>query len=168
MNSLIILPGFSTKNKDWAFETASKLGDFNPKVIEWEHWETGKTNANWISDEASKIESLIGNRQVNIIAKSIGTLIAMIVLRNKSELVSKLILCGIPLNDIDLKDEEYYSELKNIDSSKVLIIQNDKDSHGDYEKVKKLVKNINENIKILVKTANNHEYPYYEDFRNFF
>lgn len=168
----IILPGFSIKNKDWASEMKKILvSKFQVEVVDWEHWSTGNTDfANWnewTEKEIPRVLNQIQGEKVNILAKSIGTLMAMNILELKSNIVNKLFICGIPLHDIDETDKLKYKSLKNFPNDKLICIQNKNDNHGTYEDVKVFLSNINSEIKIISKPRDNHDYPYPEEFINF-
>jgi predicted alpha/beta hydrolase family esterase len=164
-----ILPGFSPINKGWAEEVSKNLTDST--VIEWTHWTTNKTDlptwADWMSNEVDYVSEKIDKREVNILAKSIGTLVAMYIIKEGSVLVNKLILCGIPLNDLSDKDKEYYSALKSIPSERLLCIQNSEDNHGSYNDVKTFVDSISTGVRIISKPADTHDYPYIDVFKKF-
>ena len=45
----IVLPGYSSKNKEWLDELRQKA-DIKPlDTIEWDHWKSENTNTNWIN-----------------------------------------------------------------------------------------------------------------------
>lgn len=164
----LILPGYSLKNKGWAEEIKRQLDDkLTSKVIYWPHWETGQSEDNWIEKEAEKIIGTIHGGNINLIAKSIGTMVAMIVLKRKQELVNRLILCGIPLNDFLPGNEKYYEVLKGFLVERILCIQNSGDNHGSHPAVEKFIQAINPEIRVVSKERDDHEYPYPEDFIDF-
>lgn len=166
-----ILPGVSEHNKDWAQEVKARLEpEFPCKVVYWKHWETGIKEPGWIEEEAEKIiKEITSGNGVNIIAKSAGTAVAMIVLQKASRLVARIILCGIPIADFNGDDEKYYSSLASFPPENVLVVQNELDPHSFGREVKRLLLAINPNIKFLVKPGvATHDYPYFEDFRAFF
>src|SRR3989344_8632137 len=75
-----LLPGFSLKNKEWAEEVREKLKPEIPVIVfYWPHWETGEKEEDWIEKEADKIleQAKATGGMVNILAKSIGTIVAM-------------------------------------------------------------------------------------------
>ena len=163
----LILPGFSAKNKIWAEEIKENLGAEIPTVvINWAHWETGQAEKGWIGKEAEKILQEYEGQKVNLIAKSVGTAVAMAILR-KPNFVDKLILCGVPLLDLDDEDKKYYEVLKDFPTDQILCIQNSDDNHGTYEEVKAFLASINPQIPIITKPRSDHEYPYPDDFRQF-
>ncbi len=162
----IILPGFSVSNKVWAEEVKKNLAA-ESTVIHWPHWKTGKTEANWITKETQKIQEKYGDRQINIIAKSIGTVVAMSILKFKSPKVNKLILCGIPIGDLLSEDYKYFTVLKNFPTDNILCIQNENDNHGSFAQAEKLIHSISSMITVVSKSRADHEYPYFEDFNAF-
>src|SRR5258706_3478 len=108
-----VLPGFSLKNKEWAEEVKAKLPpNLNPQVIYWKHWQTENNNDFNQEDEAKKIVELVEQDQLTIIAKSIGTYITSLVIPQLFDQIEKLILCGIPLND--MKPEEQNRMMINL------------------------------------------------------
>ena len=161
----IIFPGFSQKNKIWADEMAIGL---TATVINWTHWQTGNAGTDWIDEEIQRAIVLIGNSQINILAKSIGTAVAMGVIKHNPNLVNNVILCGIPTNDFNPGDEAYYEPLKSFPVDKVLCIQNENDNHGSFDKAQIFLQGLNPSIKVLSKHRSDHEYPYLQDFINFF
>lgn len=163
----IVLPGYSSKNKDWLDELRQKA-DIKPlDTIEWSHWKSENSDPNWIKFEASKIISAYRNQKINVIAKSLGTLIAMNVLNQKLEIFNKIILCGIPINDFEAGDAEAYEILGKLPSNKIICIQNDNDPHGNLDQIRKLLNSVNPDIQLISKESADHNYPYYEDFRSF-
>lgn len=164
----VILPGYSLKNKSWAEDIQKELALlFTASVVNWEHWETGKSEAGWIEKEARKIIESIKSKQVNIIAKSIGTVVAMVILKLSPETVGKLILCGVPIIDFHPSDEEYYQPLKNYQPENFLCFQNEDDNHGKYNEVKKFLRSLNQRLEIISKPRSDHEYPYGKEFIDF-
>ena len=120
------------------------------------------------ANEALNVLAVIGKDKVNIIAKSIGTLVAMYVIAEDREKINKMVLCGIPLGDITPNRYETNTEaLSGFNTKHVLILQNDLDTHGSYERVEQFIHSINKKIKVEMKPGNTHEYPYFEDINDF-
>lgn len=169
----LIFPGFSLKNKDWAYEMKKALDSkLQTEVVEWEHWTSGRTDfanwTEWVEKEKPRVLRQIGETQVNILAKSIGTLIAMNILKTKPNLINKLFISGIPLNDIEENDKESYKVLRDFPNDRTICIQNENDNHGSFDETKKFLDFINPNIKIISKPRDDHDYPYPQEFINFF
>ena len=160
-----ILPGFSKKNKDWVDQVSGELSQ--GVGVYWKHWDNNKPEENWIENEAQNIINNSNGEKFNIIAKSAGTLVCMSLLRTHPDLVNRVILCGIPIEDFQPGDEDRYEPLRNFPTEKILCIQNVLDNHGTYEKIEVFIHRINKNIIIVSKTRGDHEYPYIEDFESF-
>lgn len=183
----IILPGYSMSNEEWAKEAKDSLSFKEEDVIihYWKHWtndHSTKTNFSPerfdINYEADKIINTFLGENCYIIAKSIGTRVAMKILTKIPNKVEKLILCGIPTkNDQPLRFEDdvieqseglYSKGLKNISADDVICFQNESDPFARYGDIKNFLGAINPNIKVIKKPRNDHHYPYYKDFYDFF
>lgn len=169
---LLIFPGYSIKNKPWAHQTRDSLKlKFSPSVVEWRNWasETSESSwSEWIDKETQIIIKQNDEKPINLLAKSIGTAVAMNVIKTDPNLVNKMILCGIPLNDLNEEEKSLYAVLRDFPELDVLCLQNQKDHHGSFLEVREFIHLINPNIKVISKPRDNHEYPYTEDFINFF
>lgn len=164
----IILPGFSPKNKDWAYLVANTLKKSQPTVVhEWKHWKSGKTKKKWMEEEVKLILKEINNKKFNLLTKSIGTMVAMSVLKLTPKSINKIILCGIPVQVFKSGDNNSFEELKQIPPERLLCIQNKNDPLGSLTQVKKLLNPINRFIKIHSKPRSDHEYPYVKAFVKF-
>jgi pimeloyl-ACP methyl ester carboxylesterase len=164
----ILLPGFSIQNKDWAEELRSQIGEKSGLEIHyWPHWQTGQTVEGWKEVEIEKLLENVGSDRINIICKSIGTLVAVMAINKRLGLVNKIILCGIPIYDLRPGDDVFYQILGKLAADKVLVIQNERDNHGSFEDVKKMVKGINPEIRVKSGPREDHHYPYSEDFEEF-
>lgn len=157
----IIIPGYSIANRDWAEEVAKNLPD--SQVHYWKHWQDDKTS---VRDETGDIQNEIGSHKVNLVVKSIGTLVVSMIIPKIEKQIEKVIFCGIPLNDIP-EDLEPYKALNLLNPQKILVIQNENDQHGSYKQIKEFLGNINPQIKVISKPASDHNYPYYKDFSDF-
>ncbi len=166
----VIIPGYSHKNKEWAEETMKNIPD--SEVYEWKHWNdpnikfSAKAEAQNISESLSlRDKNVIGANQINIVAKSIGTLVTSILL--KSVKPNKIVLCGICINDLNEDELHEYKILSDFDPNNIIVFQNSEDEHGSFEEVRKFLSQINPNIKIIEKPGSTHEYPYYDEFIDF-
>ena len=164
----IILPGYSAHNKTWLEETAEKIGVTGEiRPIYWDHWDDPARKFDK-KEKARLIDGVAGKRMVDIIAKSIGTLIASYILQKSPDKIRKIIFNGIPLNDIKEEDKEIIkSALKLISPENIICFQNELDPHGSFEAAKMFLSEVNPEIKIVSKLRSDHEYPYFEEFHNF-
>lgn len=163
----ITLPGYSLSNREWAEEIKKRIG--NVQVHEWKHWVTGEQKDFSVKNEVEKVSQEVGESKVNIIAKSIGTLVAASLIKEIAGQIKKTILCGIPtafLKDNDLENKSYFN-LKNLNPKNILVIQNSQDPLATYDQIKEMFSKINPEIKVLEKNREDHNYPYYSDFEKF-
>ena len=161
----IILPGYSLHNKAWALEIKKSLS-FKQSVLvhEWQHWQLG--GALHPKHEIGKILKEIGRDKVNLIAKSVGTMVAMHLLAEIPEQINKIILCGLPSVSEERK-KLFTASLSDFDSKKIVVYQNIKDPLGSYAEVKDFMNAVNPKIKVIEKPRSDHHYPYFEDFKKF-
>ena len=162
---ILVLPGYSPKNREWALAVKKKLS-FRHSVLvhEWTHWRLGGTLKP--RHEVELILKEIGREKINLIAKSVGTMVAMLILRQLSEKVEKIILCGIP--SVSPERLKLFQEaLKDFPADNVICFQNIKDQFADFEKVKNFLKEVNPEIKTVEKPRSDHHYPYFEEFIRF-
>lgn len=170
MKRVLILPGYSQKNRQWMEDTQRFLNSkgFEALIHPWKHWEGGEFKSD---DELTAIASECGESMLSVIAKSVGTRIAAEIVSKKILRVEKLILCGIPYHwqpDTGEPIPEHYRQaLERFPSEELLCIQNDQDPYAPFESVEKLLKSINKNITVVSKESDTHEYPYFEDFSSF-
>lgn len=162
-----ILPGFSPHNKKWAEnikKEIQKLGEVN--IVHWPHWKTGKAKDGWIEKEAIKLKNRVGDESIAIIAKSMGTLVAMEALKKDIQ-VEKLILCGVPIANFRKGDENRLSALKRFSAKKVVVFQNEEDPYAKPEEVASLLNKYNPDIVMMKKPRKDHHYPFAKDFKKF-
>ena len=163
-----ILPGYSVHNKEWLEETTNKIGvDGEIRPIYWAHW----TDPDIKFDKAEKaklLDNVAGFRVVDIVAKSIGTFVAGLMIQRSPEKIHKVILNGICLNDLNEEEKEILKAgLKLVSPENIICFQNDEDPHGNFDQARKFLSEVNSKIVVVSKTRSDHEYPYQEDFRKF-
>ena len=164
---VLILPGYSEKNKDWA-EAASKFVD-GSEVFYWSHWE-GKGDFSVDGEVERLVEQLKSEKEVYVLAKSVGTLVAVRLAYETGGAVKKMVLCGIPTEDLSEGRgdfDAYRRVLPDYSKEDCLIIQNKDDYHGSHASVEKFVHEINPGLSVISKDRDDHDYPFYEEFREF-
>lgn len=162
----LVLPGFSFKNLDWAEDVRDKV-DGDVEVFYWPHWETKQIQSNWKDMVVDEIVKRFEGQKINVIAKSVGTIVAMLLLKRNPNLFEKLILCGIPMSDFQESDKELFENLADFQTENLLIIQNDKDPLAAFTRVEEMIHAIKPEIKIISKPASTHDYPYFDEFKEF-
>ena len=164
----MILPGGSVHNKEWLEETARTINvEGEIRAIYWDHWSEPEKKFD-AKEKARLINDIAGVRSTDIIAKSIGTLVAAYMIFKSPDKIHKVILCGIPLNDLSEGEKETLkSALKLIPPKNIVCFQNEEDPHGSFEQAKAFILGVNSEIKIIIKDRNDHEYPYQDEYRKF-
>lgn len=189
----IILPGYSPHNRDWALDIKKHLNLGHEVLVhEWLHWpltspsasspstvSSGQSNCSGSSGSGStsgsfsvprEIEAIlekIGDEKVNIVAKSVGTRIALQVAGKIPDQINKIILCGIPTKGESQAARKNYAPLADLSPTQGIVFQNTKDPFASYSDIKKFMGIINPKIKIIEKPRSDHHYPYPEDFQKF-
>lgn len=157
----LVLPGYSVKNKEWLEETAKNLKvDGQIRPVYWDHWEDESQKFN-PKEKAIMAARHVRGDKINIVAKSIGTLVAALIVKQIPDQIEKVILCGIPTGD--LRSDEEVEIIRSIQAKNLIVFQNSEDPHGSYEKIVKMFPN----FKVVKKEASNHEYFYFEDFNKY-
>ncbi len=103
---------------------------------------------------------------MNIIAKSVGTLIAAYLVRNLPGRASKVILCGIPSTS-DERLKIFQEAFKSFPAERVIVYQNERDPFKTPAEIKEFMSKVNPAIKVNAMQGAGHNYPYYEDFNKF-
>lgn len=127
---LLFFSGNSLRNRDFAYEAEDKLKDiFDVTYIQgYEHWETGQQ---WI-DLPHELEVLKSSNQTGeygVLAKSIGTVLAVQAITSSIITPRFLLLLGLPLDYITKDYPQFGQALLDINLPTV-IIQNDNDPVG--------------------------------------
>jgi pimeloyl-ACP methyl ester carboxylesterase len=163
----LFLPGYSVTNKLWMEETITNLPELSFVPAYWEHWSSFTEQPFQYDLEIRKVISTLPNEPVNILSKSIGTVIALKLLATKKVNLSKLVLCGIPLHTVPEATFDLFRPLSALNANDILVIQNDKDPVAPSSEVVELISSINPDIKIINKPDSTHTYRYSDDFAKF-
>ncbi len=164
----LFLPGYSSRNKDWMLETIQSLPELEFLPHYYHHWESGEDNLQNFdfASEISNVSQLVGDQTVNILAKSIGTVLAAQLLEKQLISVDKVILCGIPLDSF-FKYQQSYTVFAAFPPEKLSIIHNITDPVGSSQQVTAALNTIHVPVPVIVKNRNDHHYPYPDLFRSF-
>lgn len=165
----LILPGFSEKNKVWAYEVRDELEKVGvtSEVIEWDHWASGVEADFDFKREGEKVLKEVGNGDFGIIAKSIGSVLTSRLLKVFFERCARLVLLGIPLKSFTEKDKESFEIFKNFPSEKLLVFQNSQDPYGSYKEVREFMRSLNPKITVTMLLRDDHNYPINDILLNF-
>lgn len=161
-----ILPGYSPSNKDWAKEVAKNLKvDGQIRPVFWDHWRDPEEHFK-PKEKARLLSDLAPNLYVNIIAKSVGTLVAAYILKDIGVQVKKVVLCGIP--SVSNERLEIFKEAyAQFPPENVVCFQNEGDPFAKPDEIKKFMTQVNTKIEVVSKPRRDHHYPYFEEFNKF-
>ena len=162
----IILPGYSPHNKEWALEIKKDLNLGHEILVhEWKHWSDSSSLS--LRYEINQILEKVDKDNFNIIAKSVGTRVAMQLLVRIPKQINKVVLCGIPTKGEGETAKKNYAPLADFSPTRILVFQNTKDPFAKYKDIEKFIGSINPKIKIIEKPRSDHHYPYPEDLQKF-
>ncbi len=165
----ILFPGFSENNKKWGEELKKEFEKFeiNLEVMEWDHWDTGREEDFELEHEVDKAMKIIGKDELTIIAKSIGSLVAVNIVHNMPEKVKRIVIMGVPYSSLSDKAQEAYYSLKKLPASKIKVMQNSQDTHGSFKEVRTFIGNIMPEIETVMLLRDDHYYPFNETLMRF-
>lgn len=161
---IIYLSGGSVHNKTWIEAVKTNFDSFsNGQILYYSHWETGDKNLNFDIETKKLAELVKGNDDCFVFAKSIGSILALKCIYEKTFNPKKMIFCGHPYDlakELDFPIDDYLKSL----TIPTMFIQNEFDplfSYADLENA------LRENSPIdyqLIKNPGNdtHEYKDYE------
>jgi pimeloyl-ACP methyl ester carboxylesterase len=162
------MPGYSIHNKTWVDDVAKNLGTEGVvRPIYWRHWTDPNAKFN-VKESAALMDDLTKNEQINIIAKSIGVLVASHAILKNPGKIKKVIFCGIPFNDISDEDKEIIKEaIRILPDVRIICFQNEEDPHGDATQLKLFLNSFGSGVQAIVEPGETHDYPYYQEFKRF-
>lgn len=169
----LLLPGFSEKNKGWAESVKAEFEKFGIHfdVIEWSHWQSGKEQDFELEDEVNRIVKKIvaedKKEGLIILAKSIGSLVAINIVHNFPERIEKFVLMGIPYSSLSESAKKAFEVLKSIPPEIVKVMQNSQDPLGSYKSVKEFISAIDPAIEVKMLLREDHLYPFSDVVLNF-
>lgn len=139
--NLLLLPGNSSNNKDWAYEARDALTSLFDRCVvhEYAHWTSGAAIADIDLEIEALKQTIKGLGDYAVFAKSIGTVIAAKGIFEGVLGPGKCIFAGAPLPLIKDRDYEYTKWLA-ASGKPVLFIQNSHDPVAGYEELKTYLK----------------------------
>lgn len=162
---ILYLPGYSLKNKIESDSVSQFLENAGYSVIrhEWRHWADESIEFD-PSIELSIIKTKTPQQEYVLIAKSIGTYMAMRHLENSNqELVKTVVLMGLPLEDLNQEEKSLYIKVLGSFKNPAHVIMNEFDSQGTAAAVKELLSTVSLSSFFIKPGEESHEYNYGED-----
>lgn len=160
---LIILPGNSINNKRSSEEMLKILSPlFNRSFVhEYKHWQAQKGSMN-LEEEIQRLKNSIdAKKEYIIVAKSIGSVLAMKFIAEENIRVKGCVFLGVPVNWCKNKDMDIDKVIRGF-STKLRIFQNTQDPTTSSEDLKEYLEDMQvRNYSLTEVEASDHEY---EDF----
>jgi len=165
MNALL-LPGNSPRHSQWVEELKTAVAPQLQlvKTQHYHHWQTGGEMADIeyeINMAQSKVEKL---NPYLIIAKSIGTVIAIKGIADKKLNPEKVILLGVPINGG--VSEEIFSKWLQRVNTQVVFVQNTNDPLGSFSDIYAAFKDKNNDSSFVELSGKTHAYISFKDIAN--
>ena len=155
MKNLIILGGNSTKNIKWIdlFEETFS-SDFNVIKICYEHWNNGdEMNFDF---ELENFENKVkGLEDYYIISKSIGSVLTLTALKNKSINPKKVVILGFPLMFYKEYNIDFNELVDKSNIADMIVIEQTNDPIGSFKDVKNA---LNGKLNVIEIPGDNHAY----------
>jgi len=165
----IFLPGNSIRNKEWVEELEKNLrGIFDKTEIQYyKHWKSEKEKVDVEHEVSVLMNNLSDSKECIIIAKSVGTYIAMDAVK-KGIKPRKVIFLGFPYRWFIENNLEKEAEKINLIKVPILFLQNSEDPFCSYEKLLNFLKGSKlKNYKTYKFEDNNtHDYREYKKINN--
>ena len=162
MKRTVILPGLSHRNRVWAEEMAAAVP--GAEMHPWAHWEHGGH-----IDPPAEMQALlarIGQDEINLLSKSIGTRMAARLVTQIPAQIGKVICCGVPEAG-EVVEAEFEAAFEALPAGQFLFIHNREDPVGEFDEVKVMLQRLASNLNFLERPRADHNYPYPEDFKAF-
>lgn len=160
---IIYLAGNSLNNKNWIKKVKSQFDSFSTgDILYYDHWQTGEKWIN-LQKESEKLAELVKNKNnYFVFAKSVGSVLALKNIFEKTLSPNKLIICGHPYQagkEQNLPIDEYLKSL----IVPAIFVQNEFDPVYSFTKLKNTLKENSPTDYHLIKNSdiNTHDY---EDF----
>lgn len=166
---LILLPGNSLRNRDWLYHAGAhyaETGWFAEIYLhEYEHWQTGETEID-MPGELLRFQAALHAdtpHQYVIIAKSIGSIMALLAIQKEFITPTHCVFFGMPL---EIAGSELFkadwSPLGDL-SVPTIAFHNDRDPIS-YEVTKAKLTEHAPHITLITREADNHDYTEFAEF----
>ena len=159
MNALL-LPGNSKHNKVWIHRVNEALSDIFTFTIvhHYAHWENGEDFIKYDYEISRVIDECKDIKPDIIFAKSIGSVLTIKGLAEKSFQPNYCILVGLPLTIILEENLPIRDWLKGINIP-IMIVQNNNDPFGAFTEINKYIDSINnKNVSVVKLYGDTHDY----------
>jgi hypothetical protein len=166
--NIIYLAGNSLNNKTWIEKVKSEFDIFSTGIIlNYDHWTNGNKFIDFEAESKNLAELVKTQDNYYIFAKSVGSILALKTIYEKTINPQKIILCGHPYllaQEVGLPIDDYLKTL----SVPTTFIQNEFDPLYSFSKLEETLKELAPANYQLIKNSNNdtHDYEDYPSLAN--
>lgn len=155
---ILILPGNSPHHREWSEQLKQNLEPLRMHTIvqQYQHWKTGREWASVDEELNTTIELTESLGEYVVLAKSIGSIIALKGTATGKIHPKGLLLMGIPLKDTALSKEVplWLSQI----TQPIIVIQNSHDPLGSYDEVVMTLSATAPNLTVIEQPGDTHDY----------
>ncbi len=140
--NIVILGGNTSNNLDWLKKIKNLYKTDNVYELAYTHWNTDKELD--FELELSKLKDIVEEiDDYVIIAKSVGSIISLMGIKEGFLKPSKLMILGFPLGYIKRKNVDIEPLINNgIKKTKIMVIQQKNDPIGTYDDVRNILSDV--------------------------
>lgn len=156
--NLLILPGNSARHREWLQDARAALAPYfdEIRVLEYTHWGTGRDKTDVQHEIGAAGHLTKGWVEYIVLAKSIGTIVALLASQNQSMTAHSYIFLGLPLQ-LAIEDTQITELLKTV--KPITIIQNSHDPFGSADDVRVYARSIKrDDIQVVKIPGDTHDY----------
>jgi len=165
---IIYLAGNSLNNKTWIEKIKSNFDSFSSgDILIYDHWQSGEKWIN-LEKESGKLKELVKDKKdYFVFAKSIGSVLALKNIFEKTINPKKLVICGLPYQVAKQENLAIDQYLKSL-TIPAIFIQNEFDPVYCFKELEKTLKENSPSDYQLIKNQNNdtHDYENFEELAN--
>lgn len=156
MPHTLFLPGINPKTEIWAKKLLDEVSpQDNSKIQRYAHWQGESASGTMNLDEEAL--RLRGTNTETLIAKSMGTILALKCLAENLVTARRVICIGTPVENFDLQFSETIRDLRKI-TLPILFIQQKEDIVGSYARLCSALHGIFDCSQIVEVPGNDHLY----------
>lgn len=168
MKKLVVLSGNSPRNQEWGESAAKYFGDWFDEVYlqYYDHWQKGTKDMD-VEVELAKLKTAVAEQaEYYVLAKSIGSVLALIAVDRGFLKPEKCAFFGMPLEiasgDLFRGD---WSPLRNF-TVPTIAFHNDEDPISYTFTKQALEDHAGNNIEFITRRGDNHNYTEFEEFND--
>jgi len=161
---IIYLAGNSLNNRTWIEKVKLEFDNFSTgTILNYDHWTSGNKFIDFETESDKLAELVKTQNNYFVFAKSVGSILALKAIYEKTFSPQRIILCGHPYllaKEVNLPINDYIKSL----STPTIFVQNELDPLYNFSKLEEALKELSPINYQLIKNPNNntHDYEDYE------